>query len=196
MDCPVVFEEIPWERHLKEVAAGITDAAMGASKTPDRLKSGFFTDPYSGEAVLLYMLKENRKKYKFKTEKELAQTGIKLGAVAGSYLGEEFDKLVQEKILVKDKNYFEFANEKQLIDLLLAKRIDGFIYGGKEVNFHKDIIVHPKKMFEHEAFFMFSKKTTTPAFIKEFNKHLEKLKSKGAIDEISKKFFAQSGTQY
>lgn len=196
MNCKVVFEEVPWERHLKEVENGTLDIASGASKTPEREKWGLFTAPYSGEAVLLYTLKDNQHKYVFKNERELVKTGIKLGIVAASYLGEEFDNLLREKLLVKNKNLFEFTNEKQLIDLLLANRIDGFLYGGKEVNFHNDIMMHPQKMFEHEAYFLFSKKTTKPAFIEAFNKQLQKLKKEGKVEQIAKKHLSNPKTQY
>ncbi len=196
MGCTVTFEEIPWERHLKEVETGKVDIASGASKNPEREKWGLFSKPYSGEAVLLFTLKENKDKYKFKSERELVSTGLKLGIVAGSYLGEDFDKLVEEKLLVKEKNLFEFTNEKQLIELLLAKRIDGFLYGGKEVKFHKDIVMNPQKMFEHEAAFLFSKKTASSKFIDEFNKTLVKLKNSGKIDEISRKYLLNQKAQY
>lgn len=196
MGCSVSFEEIPWERHLKEVESGKVDVASGASRTSEREKWGLFTKAYSGEAVLLYTLKENQTKYKFKNERELVKTGLKIGIVAASYLGEEFDKLIEEKLLVKNVNLFEFTNEKQLIDLLLTKRIDGFLYGGKQVNFHSDIVMHPQKMFEHEAAFLFSKKTTTPEFINVFNKHLQKLKQEGKVDEIARKYLSSQKTQY
>ncbi len=196
MGCQVTFEEIPWERHLKEVESGKVDIAAGASKTAEREKWGLFTAPYSGEAVLLYTLKENQSKYKFKNERELVKTGLKIGIVAASYLGEDFDKLIEEKLLVKNVNLFEFTNEEQLIDLLRTKRIDGFLYGGKEINFHKDIVMHPQKMFEHEAYFLFSKKSTKPGFIEAFNKELKKLKQEGKIEEITKKFLSGQKTQY
>lgn len=196
MGCTVTFEEIPWERHLKEVESGKVDIASGASKTAEREKWGLFTKPYSGEAVLLYTLKENQPKYKFKNERELVKTGLKIGIVAASYLGEEFDKLIEEKLLVRNVNLFEFTNEKQLIDLLLTKRIDGFLYGGKQVNFHNKIIMHPQKMFEHEAYFLFSKKTTSPEFIEAFNKQLQKLKQEGKVDEIAKKYLSNKKAQY
>lgn len=196
MGCTVAFEELPWERHLKEVENGSVDIASGASKTPERARWGHFTKAYSGEAVLLFTLKENSNKYKFKNERELVKTGLKIGIVAGSYLGEDFDKMIEEKILVKNKNLFEFTSEQQLIDLLLAKRIDGFLYGGKQINFHKDITMHPQKMFEHEAYFLFSKKTTNPKFIEEFNKHLQKLKDDGQVDAIARKYLTNNKTQY
>ena len=68
MGCSVNFEELPWERHLKEVENGTVDIASGASKTPERSRWGHFTKAYSGEAVLLFTLKENSKKYKFENE--------------------------------------------------------------------------------------------------------------------------------
>lgn len=196
MGCQASFDEVPWERHLKEVENGRIDIAAGASKTPERAKWGHFTAPYSGEAVLLYTLKENQPKYKFKNERELVKTGLKIGIVAASYLGEDFDKLIEEKLLVKNVNLFEFTNEEQLIDLLRAKRIDGFLYGGKEINFHKDIAMHPQKMFEHEAYFLFSKKTTKPEFIEAFNAQLKKLKQDGKVEEIAKKYLTEQKTQY
>lgn len=196
MGCKITYEEIPWERHLKEVENGKIDIAAGASKTPERARWGHFSNAYSGEAVLLYTLKENQAKYKYKNERELVKTGLKLGIVAGSYLGDEFDKMIAEKVLVRNVNLFEFRNEKQLIDLLLTKRIDGFLYGGKQINFHTNIVMHPQKMFEHEAYFMFSKKTTSADFMKEFNKHLEKLKQEGKVDEIARKYLSDQNTQY
>ncbi len=184
LGCPFQFEEIPWERHLKEVENGQTDVAMGASITPERKKWGLFSIPYSGEAVYLYGHKDHVTRFQFKNERELADLKIKIGVIAGSYLGDEFDQLIREKKLIKNVNLFEFTSEKQLIDLLLTKRIDGFLYGGVSLNFHKQIAHHPQKMFEHEAFFMFSKKTVQQTFIDRFNAELAKFKKDKSVEKI------------
>jgi polar amino acid transport system substrate-binding protein len=196
LHCQLTFEDIPWERHLKEIERGKIDIAAGASETAERAAYGHFTIPYSGESIILYLHKDNRDKYHFKNEQELIKTGIKIGAVAGSYMGPEFEKLLDEKILIKGDNYLEFSNEKQIIDLLISKRIDGFLYGGKKINFHKDIVAHPHQMFEHHANFLLSKKSTSKEIVEEMNKVILKLKQKGILQKIEDTYLKANKVQY
>lgn len=182
--CKLEFKEIPWERHLKEVELGTIDIAAGANITPERQQYAIFSIPYLTEYVYFYTLKEKIKKYQFKNESELLKLNLKLGAISGAYMGPVFEDAVKNKILIPNKNFFQVNNEKQLVELLIAKRIDGILLGEYVNNLHNDIKDHPTKMFEHNTNFMFSKRTTTMAFLEKFNQAIEAAKKSGQLKKI------------
>lgn len=196
INCKLEFKEIPWERHLKEIENGTVDIAAGANITPDREVYANFSVPYLTEYVYFYSLKNNISKFKFKNESELLKLNLKIGAINGAYMGPVFEDAVKNKILIPNKNYFLVNNEKQLVELLLAKRIDGIILGEFVNNLHKDIKEHSTKMFEHNTNFMFSKKSVNKNFIEKFNVALEEAKKVGLLSKIRDSYNNDNKAKY
>ncbi len=196
LGCKADFKEIPWERHLHYVEEGTVDIALGANETPERKKYANFSIPYITEYIYFYTLKSEISKYQFKNEKELGDLNLSLGVISGAFLGDEFQKLIDNKILVKNKNLFEVNSEKQLVEMLLSHKIKGFILGEYAPHLHQDILPHKQKMFEHSTHIMLSKKSIPGPFITEINKAIKKLKSKKIIQGLQNKYYEKKDIKY
>jgi len=196
LNCEYQQVKIPWKRLLLQIEGGKMDIAAGATPNKKRAKYANFSSPYSTEAVYFYTHRKFEKTLKFNSERDLIKNGLVIGVVSGAYYGPIYEELLKEKSFVKNKNIIEVTSEKQLVEMIVSKRIDGALIGGNLVNFHKDVYGFDKKIFIHHTTFMFSKKTVKPSFVKKFNKHLKALIDKGVIKGIKKKYASLKGEEY
>lgn len=184
--------ELPWKRHLRNVELGLTDLAASASKTPEREKYAFFSDPYRSEAAVMYIRKEDIGKYQFQSLREIIDTDFTLAATRGYYYGEEFAQLMKDP---EFKKHVVEVNDNQLAQRQLArKRVDGFLEDPIAATFElrdegllEKVAIH-MPIYSDDIYVMFSKKSTTPSLVKAFNKSLAELRANGAYDRIMDKY--------
>lgn len=188
LKCPSTKEEIPWNRHLKELEMGRVEVAGGSSVSDERKKFAYFSKSYAEEALFLLILQSDSSKYKFKNVEEVAKSGIILGGKAGSFLGDDFEQLIKDGVIVKGKNFLEGQDDNQVDELLLTGRIKGILLAEIPLKVNPKIKVYPVKLNEHTTHFMFSKKSVPEDFIKEFDVKLTELKNKGLIKKILKQY--------
>ncbi len=196
MSCKYGQIKTPWKRLLLQIEEGKLDIAAGATPNDKRAKYANFSHPYSSEAVYFYTRKSLKNKITFSKESDLIKKDRVLGVVSGAYYGPVYEKLLSNKIFVKNKNIIEVSTEKQLINMIINKRIDGALIGGKLMNFHKDVHGYDKKLFIHHTTFMFSKKTVPSSFIKDFDKHLKILIKNKTVAKIKNKFLKRKDEEY
>lgn len=192
MNYRVTLVELPWKRILRNVELGLTDLAASASKTPEREKYAFFSDPYRSESAVMYIRKEDVGKYEFRTLRGIIGSDFTLAVTRGYYYGEEFSKLMKDPEFNK---HIEVVNDNQLAQQQLArKRVDGFledpIAATIELRNEKllDKVSIHMPIYSDDIYVMFSKKSTSPELVKTFNKSLAELRANGDFDRIMGKY--------
>ena len=193
MQCDINFVKRPWKRTLEEIKAGVTDVAPGASITAEREEYALFSAPYRQETMSLFMLKSSADKFNFSDFSEFQATDFKLGITRGYYYGEQMQAIIDNntsKLMLRDA-----TNDEQNIDKLFGNRVDGILldpYVGtyllKNQGKLEQVMIHPVPINSDGIYMMFSKKSTEPSTIDEFNKALESIKSSGEYEKIINKY--------
>ncbi|MCE0555676.1 transporter substrate-binding domain-containing protein [Motilimonas sp. E26] len=190
----VTDKEIPWRRQLAWLEAGEIDVMTGASKTAEREQYALFSLPYRTESVTLFIRKADQESFAIKQLSDLTQSKLhRLGYYKGTYYGEEFSLLQQkpefQALLQSDieiNNFTRLLNNR--IDAVLADEIVGQLL--IEQLKQQDNIV-PLKGFSIKTggiHVMFSKKTTSEAFITQFNQALTKFKASSEYQRILQRY--------
>jgi len=192
IDHELTLVELPWKRHLKNVEHGRTDLAASASKTPEREAFAFFSEPYRSESVVMYVRKADTEKYQFNSLREIIGTDFILAVTRGYYYGEEYEALKDDPEFTK---HIREVNDNQFAQrLLLKNRVDGFLEDPvaatvelREEGLLNKVSVH-MPIYSDDIYVMFSKKSTNPDLVTEFNRSLAELKANGVIDRIMDKY--------
>lgn len=188
-------DSAPWKRQIENIKSGQLDILMDASKTTERAKFSNFSIPYRKEFIILIVRKNESSKFKINKIEDIISSDLKkLGVQQGYYYGNEFKLLLKNKIFKQKLTVVR--NSRQLHEMLIKKRIDGYFYGRENFQLKSQSdSSHFKKTEQHplpqiatgEIFFMFSKKTIPTKFIQKFNHSLQKLLLDGKVDRILRK---------
>lgn len=191
--------DIPWARQLLMLRVGELDIGVSASWSQERAKWGYYTFPYRGEYLGIYMLKDKIGGYFIDKIEDIAFLDFELGALIGCFYGVRMDntiKLLEEKIqLVSDKD----QNPQKLI----YARIDGYIgYPVEEklrltrLKMDKQILLHPKTLIKTGGVhFLISRKSQTYETLIDLNHALETIKADGTYDRIVDNYRKTYGIQ-
>ena len=191
--CRLEKKKVPWKRLLIEAETGRIDLVAGASMTEDRKKWAYFSQPYREETRVLFVLKGTSGIYKFNSLSDIIGTRFELGVNRGAYNGEMFERLMENPEFSEHVDIVttEVQNHKKLI----IGRIQGFIgdaISGTHLLRERKILdkveIHPLKIHSSSIYVMFSKKSTTPELVENFNKSLTTLEENGIHKKIIKKY--------
>lgn len=181
--------QMPWKRNLLHVKKGVTDLALGATKTAEREEYAYFSDPVRQESVVLYVRKGGSSKYPFIQLSDMIGTSFRLGAAAEFYYGERYETLKKNpefKSLVQ-----EVPQDLPNVKKIMKNRIDGFLidpFAGaaliKELGYQNKLEIHPMTVYSDNVHIMFSKKTVSLKIVEEFNKGLKTLRENGTYEHI------------
>lgn len=130
-NCQLEFIELPWIRALKSLQNGDIDLLYGASKTPEREAFAQFSRPYRVEQMLLLTHREGPPQPgPISLTSWLATSNGKgkprvLGVILGFYYGDSLDPIVHAPEAQAQR--LQVRWDQQLLKLLKAKRIDGYL---------------------------------------------------------------------
>ena len=188
--------KIPWPRVMMYIKTGKLDIVASATKTEKRSKFAYFTDPYRGEIVALFVLKENVDKFNLKEIDDLLKTNFALGIEREVSYGKRIDAIL-EAMSTKTQDTSIDVNAQKL----LKGRIDGYLsyiptepIALKKLGFEKKIVMHPMTPVNTgDIHFMISKQSNSPEIVKALNKGLRTIKKNGVYDGIVKKYSQKYG---
>jgi len=189
-----ILLNVPWKRHLINVEQGLIDLAPDASKTEEREKYAYFSDPYRSEIVALYVKKGDSNKYSINSLSDLVGKKFNIGILRGSYYGEEFNSLMKNagfskwvKSVNKTKQNFKMLEKNRIHGFLGFPPADDLLI--KNEGFENKIERHPMPFISTgDVHLMFSRKSTSRKIVDEFDTSLKDLKKKGIFQNIIKKY--------
>jgi polar amino acid transport system substrate-binding protein len=191
----VKFTELPWKRHLQYIQTGKMDMAMGASHTPEREETAYFSLPYRLEKVNLFVRKGTIDKIKLNKLSDLSNSDYMIGVEGGYFYGEEYKQLITTKEFYTHIN--DVIDLEQNVALLLKGHIDGFLVDpvtmkafSKKYLLEGEFEVHPLTIYQDNIHIMLSRKSCTPEALNAINKAISKLKKNGVITKIINRWTA------
>ena len=187
-------KEIPWRRQLAWLATGKIDLMTGASRTATREQFALFSEPYRVEFVTIFVRVEDKEKFAIKQLAGLLKLDIKgLGYDKGSYYGEEFQRLQSQPEFMpllhsgnEDSNFNRLIHHR--LDAVIADEIAGELII-EQLNQQNTIVaLKDFRIATGNIHAMFSKKTTSPEALEQFNQELKKFKETAEYQTILERF--------
>lgn len=179
----------PWSRAMESLNEGLVDASYAWRKTDERMEIHAFSDPvYDTGNVFFY-----RKGYPFDWETIEDLKAYKIGGV----LDYAYSNALVEAEKAGELKLDRVPDEKQLVYLLLAGRIDAFpahkIVAIELIRKHAPdqmdkIVIHPKRISSHPLFLITLKNKKGRQLIERFNRGLSALKASGRYDAINNRY--------
>jgi len=192
-----ISEAKPWPEVMEDLAAGRQDIAIGGFITKEREQYAYFSVPLRSEDTVMYVRRGEFSAFEFETidglAKLLKKKGMKLGLVSGWSYSQGIDDYLAQ---MEDRSLVIWVEEESdLVPLLLDGEIDAYFSGliaGQTLLWRggfQDRIEHCAGVISsNPVHVMFSKETTTPEFVENFNKSLKELMELGEPDRISRQY--------
>ncbi len=183
--CDVKFVHMPWARALIELERGKLDILPGALRTPERERFALFSIPLPKSPNVLYLSAAAAKTYKLSSLDDLIGTPFRLGAQVGVSYGGKFDQFKENP--AARANLVPVTLRCSAWQMLALGRLDGLIADEatavaelEQLGLTGIIKPSPVTVSIDTAMFAFSKASTAPGFVVEFNKELSKRIANGA----------------
>nr|BFD59674.1 hypothetical protein CKG001_17810 [Bdellovibrio sp. CKG001] len=178
----------PPARSVRSLELGRVDAMATITNMPNF----HLSDPYITFKNFAWTMKE--RKIQLKTLSDLSKYRVIAFQNARHFIGADFDSAV-----AKNKNYEEYADQKRQIKMLLSDRVDVIICEErtlKIVQKNLEEMSAKQKLPDIEKHPLFGESHYSVAFrsVKlrnSFNESLNKLESKGSLQEIYKKYITE-----
>tara|TARA_B110000467_G_C18325216_1_gene488439 strand:- start:692 stop:1462 length:771 start_codon:yes stop_codon:yes gene_type:complete len=184
-----IFTELPWKRHLQYIKTGKMDMAMGASHTPEREETAYFSLPYRLEKVNLFVRKGTTHKIKLNTLSDLSNSDYMIGVEGGYFYGDDYQKLITTKEFHAHIN--NVIDLEQNVALLLKGHIDGFLVDpitmkafSEKYSLQDQFEVHPLEIYQDNIHIMLSRKSCSIETLNRINNAIVKLKKNGEMSKI------------
>ena len=197
MNLNLNFEEIGWEQQLLQLKGGEVDVAAGAFPLEEREKYAYFSKPYRYEEIVIYTKRDNKVPPSIKTNSQLTsllnKKSLRIGIVPGYFYGDILNDFINnpgnKDRLVPAGNAEE--NLSSLIegdvDLVPVDHLVGATLAWKH-QWSNSIIDHELIAYKSPIVALFSKKSTTPELVKEFNNAMEESRQNGQYSRIIRRY--------
>lgn len=189
MACKPVFSEMPWARALLELEMGRLDILPGAFKTPEREEFAFFSVDVNRSPNVLFMSARASVKYRFERLVDVASTPFRLGAQIKVSYGDEFDALMAQPAFAA--RVVPLTHRASAWKMMQADRLDGVIADQvtgimeiQQLGMAADVVKTRIIVSGDAAKIAFSRKSINPAFVEQFNKAFESMKTDGTYRRI------------
>ena len=185
------LKEYPWARGLKNVYEGISDALFTAFPSEERKRHCYYPDePLAIEKWVLFIRSEEKDTFQFSSYDDLKDKNI--GVLRGASVSEEFWAFVK-----RNKNYQEVTVDELNFEKLMLGRIDcvvtshsnGMVLVKKKGLKGEVVPLLTRIIKEDNLYIIFSKKTISPDFVKEFSRELKDFKKTTEYQRIYEKYF-------
>lgn len=180
-------------RIVKSLQDGEIDLMIRASKTPDRARFAYFSQPYRQEVVGLYATVHTELPQSL-TLADALQLGLRLIGPASGWYGIEFEQYRNR--FRQEKRYTSYPNAQVGTELLFATPSRGEL-----VLIDADLFYHfvgPDRVMDIRqaspllhitpAHLMASQKTVSPATIAALNKAIRRLQQSGELPQLEQKY--------
>jgi len=192
MDCKLNVVQGSWLELLSLLKEGNVDFVLGASKTEEREKFAYFSEPYRQERFQLYVRNEHAN-LDVADLKAFVEAGHKVGVVNEYYYGDEVAMLYADDKL---RSMFIGAIISELnVARLLDEEIDGLLEDSfvgasllRRKGLDKYIKPHAISMGNSDVFVMFSKSSVTEQQVQQFNAGMAQLRGSGVYEQIVNKY--------
>jgi polar amino acid transport system substrate-binding protein len=178
----------PWSRVLKTAELGKADGVPLLMKSAERELYLTYTIPIVENMELFYYLPEKLGTFAWQDYRDLQ--GIRIGLVRGYTYGPEFLAAIE----LYQLNIFYSVDSEQLLDLLLAKRLDVLLGDSSMMapllsgrGLTDTVAAATKPVSRYHWYMGISKRSPLIRHIERINKTLQEMKDDGTMREIFKR---------
>ncbi len=191
-------EEMSWDKLLTELKEGEKDIVISALPNPERFEYAYYSDIFRSSANVLYVRKGGGRKYKMADDRDMLmmfkEKSFRLGVVEGySYGDVQIDKYISDP--ANSSQIVRTQNDESLFHILQKGDIDGFLIDqivGADIAYKKRLRYiadeYPMTISQLPYYVIFSKKTTNPELVKEFNHSLAQIKASGEYSKLVQEY--------
>ncbi|MDP1723592.1 MAG: transporter substrate-binding domain-containing protein [Alphaproteobacteria bacterium] len=191
----VFYEEVSWKQHLDDIKTGKRDFAAGATWTEERAEFAYYSTPYRREENSLYVRRGELSKYNFgdvqKSLDSIKEKNLRVSVVDGFiYADPRINEFIKNP--ENQKNITKTANDMESLENLLNGNVDAFFADRLVTSTiawrmgSRDKIEEQYLGVGVDIHLVFSKKSTTPKIVEEFNKAITEIKKSGEYGHIIK----------
>jgi polar amino acid transport system substrate-binding protein len=194
LDMELALPEIGWQEHQRQLRSGESDVAGGAFRTPERETYAYFSAPYRQEEVVLYCRRGDARCTSPKAlGQELSHGTGRLGFVPGYYYGEQINRFITDpanaaRLLPASDDLTNLANlQQRRIDLVPIDRVVGATLVWRN-NWSTELKGSGFILFRGPIHALFSKRSTSPELVEQFNTALAQLRRDGRYNRIVRNY--------
>ena len=191
MGVEMSLKEYPWARGLKNVYEGISDALFTAFPSEERRRYCYYPDePLAIEKWILFIRSEDKDTFQFRSYDDLINKNI--GVLRGASVSEEFWAFVKRHNNYQEVTVDELNFEKLMlgrIDCIVTSHSNGMVLVKKKGLKGRVVPMLSRIIKEDNLYIIFSKKTVTSDFVKEFSRELRHFKKSEGYQLIYEKYF-------
>ncbi len=178
--CTLRFIKLPWARALEELKAGRVDLVGGAFRTEEREGFAHYSSVEFHSPNRLFIRAADAPDFVASRLAELRGKDFRFGIQIGVSYGQEFDALAEDEVFSTQLE--RLSSRQSLWQMLDLGRVDGVIADEmtgrlevKQLGLESRISLSALEFPAAPSYFIFSRQTTTAAFVAQFDKHLREL---------------------
>lgn len=187
--CILDFRRGTWRELLDQLKNGDIDLLGGATRTAERERFAWFTDPYRDEQFRLYVRSDQLSDLGARPFQELITDGLRFGVIEDYLYGEPVTSFQDDP---QFQGQFEYTSMAEInMSRLLDGVVDGIIedqYVGASIIRHKSlgdaVSPHPLQFDSSPVSIMVSRASVDEALFNRLNASVRELRANGAIDKI------------
>lgn len=193
MGCDMALLQLPWARALKELEQGRVDLLSGVYKTAERQEFAHFIPSKLYSPNVLFLRRDFQGADELHGLGSAFERGLQLGAQLDVYYGEDFKVVQSDK---RFKHQIHYLSDRQSIWKMLAhNRLDGIIvdkltadYEILSLGLQDKVMASGIIVSDNPAYYAFSQKTTSEAFVKRFEQALQEVSQSQAFYDILQRY--------
>lgn len=187
-----ILTDLPWKRSLMLLKEGEVDVLMNASMSAQRAEFAWFSMPYEQEQLALFVKAGTQ--LPIKELPDIVRLGYQVGLIRGNHYGDTIHSLFQQPD-TKSK-IVEAIDRQSLGQLLLRGRIQLYldyypngVLALQNTAQQQLIVQHPLPPQQiGQVYFMLSRHSVSPAFVRQLNKELSLMLQDGSIEKLRQKY--------
>ena len=193
-DCELEFHRDSWVALLSDIESGEIDVVAGATHTPAREDTAWFTVPYRSESFVLYVRSEDTDACAAADSlADLLEAGMRVGTVEDYYYGDVVADLQANPEF--EGQVVDSAVSEANLDLLLDQEIDAFVEDPfvaasaiRKRGLSEQIAECAIELNSGDVNFMLGRAGVHAATFKRFDKALRELKQSGELQDIVQRY--------
>ncbi|HWR79517.1 MAG TPA: transporter substrate-binding domain-containing protein [Pseudomonas sp.] len=192
MDCPLIFVELPFKRHMLELEKGRIDLATSVQFTEQRERYAFYSKPYRSSEMRLVMRAGEPGRYPLTKIEQLRAWPFRLGITRGYFYGPEVEALMANPGQLK---FEDVISDQVNLAKLEAGRTSGFfvdpiVLAGLAPALGS-VELHPLLIQTTRFHFIASRQSVSAEFMYSFDLALAELQANGALQAIIDRYQLQ-----
>ncbi|HMP84186.1 MAG TPA: TRIC cation channel family protein [Verrucomicrobiota bacterium] len=197
MGCDVIYDEVGWAQHQRDISTGARDIAAGAFQNAERASYAHYSDAYRTETDIVYVRKQDAGRWRFENVDQLlkqwSEQKVTIGIIDGFYYGPAIMAYINDP--ENASRIVRVGNDVANFQNLIAGKTDAFVIDrlvGATLAWRHGWQTHVTELsppvFTETIHVIFSKHTMSPEVVAAFNRSMQSLRDSGEYNRIVREY--------